>query len=53
MRPISQPHHNQLFLQIKFSINHLVISYLCGFATIPLPLLSFFWVFFISTMLIH
>jgi hypothetical protein len=34
------------------SINHLVISYLCGFATILLSLLSFFWVFFISSTLI-
>jgi hypothetical protein len=24
-----------------------VISHLCGFTTIPLPLLPFFWVFFI------
>jgi hypothetical protein len=28
----------------------LVISYLYGFATIPLSLLPFFWVFFISSM---
>jgi hypothetical protein len=41
------------FLYInKVSINCLVISHLCGFDTIPLPLLSFFWVFFISSMLI-
>jgi hypothetical protein len=35
-----------------FGINHLVISYLYGFFTIPLPLLSFFWVFFISSTFI-
>jgi hypothetical protein len=33
-------------------MNCLVISHLYGFATIPLPLLSFFWVFFISSTLI-
>jgi hypothetical protein len=39
------------FLQInKVSINYLIISYVCGFATISLPLLSFIWVFFISSM---
>jgi hypothetical protein len=34
-----------------FSLNHLVIKYLYGFSTIPLPLLSFFWELFISSML--
>jgi hypothetical protein len=39
-------------LLIKFSSKYLDILYLCGFSTIPLPLLSFFWVFFISSILI-
>jgi hypothetical protein len=34
-------------------MNCLVISHLCGFATISLPLLPFFWVLFISSILIH
>jgi hypothetical protein len=36
----------------KVRTNCLVISHLYGFTTIPLPLLSFFWVFFISSLLI-
>jgi hypothetical protein len=36
----------------RVSINHLVISYLCGFATIPFHLLTLFWELFISLMLI-
>jgi hypothetical protein len=41
-----------VLLQInKVSINYLVISYLCGFDTILLPLLSFFWVLFIPSTL--
>jgi hypothetical protein len=52
MRPVSQLHLNQLFSKIKISLNYLVISYLCEFVTIPLPLLSFFWVFFISSTLV-
>jgi hypothetical protein len=38
-----------MFFINKVSLNYLVISYLCGLATIPLPLLLFFWVFFISS----
>jgi hypothetical protein len=39
------------FLKIhKVSINCLVISYLCGLATIPLPLLPFFWAFSIKSI---
>jgi hypothetical protein len=34
-------------------LNHLVISYLYGFATILLPLVPFFWEFFFASMLIH
>jgi hypothetical protein len=50
VRPISQPHLNQLFyLLIKFSSSYLAITYLCGFLTISFPLLSFFCVFFISS----
>jgi hypothetical protein len=33
---------NKLFSINKVSANCLVISHLCGFATIPLPLLPFF-----------
>jgi hypothetical protein len=36
----------------KVRPNSLVISHLCGFTTIPLPLLPFFWEFFISSILI-
>jgi hypothetical protein len=36
----------------KVRTNGLVISHLCGITTIPLPLLPFFWVFFISSNLI-
>jgi hypothetical protein len=36
----------------KVRTNGLVISHLYGFATIPLTLLSFFWVFSISSILI-
>jgi hypothetical protein len=43
---------NYFYKYIKFSINYLVISYLCGLSTIPLPLLSFFWVFSISSTFI-
>jgi hypothetical protein len=41
---------NYFLLINKVSINCLVISYLSGFVTISLPLLSFFWVFFMSSM---
>jgi hypothetical protein len=53
VRPISQLHPNQLFLLlIKFNSSYLDISYLCGFSTISFPLLSFFWIFFISSIFI-
>jgi hypothetical protein len=52
VRPVSQLCLNQLFSINKVSTNYLVISHLCGLATIPLPLLPFFWVFFISSILI-
>jgi hypothetical protein len=54
VRLVSQLHFNQLFFkQInKGGLNHLVISYLCGFATIPLPYYHSFWEFFISSTLI-
>jgi hypothetical protein len=41
---------NYVFIN-KVGTNYIVISYLCEFATIPLPLLSLFWVFFISSTL--
>jgi hypothetical protein len=46
-----QPSH-QLFSINKVRTNGLVISHLCGFTIIPLPLLSFFWVLFILSILI-
>jgi hypothetical protein len=52
VRPISQRCLNYLFSINKVRINGLVISRLCGFTTIPLPLPPFFWVFFISSILI-
>jgi hypothetical protein len=52
VRPASQLHLNQLFYINKVSANCLVIFHLYGLATIPLPLLPFFWVFFISSILI-
>jgi hypothetical protein len=52
VRPVSQQRLNHLFSINKVRINGLVISYLCGFTTIPLFLPSFFWVFFISSILI-
>jgi hypothetical protein len=36
----------------KVRTNGLVISHLCGFTTIPLPLPLLFWLFFISSILI-
>jgi hypothetical protein len=53
VRPVSQLRLNQLFSINKVSTNCLVISHLCGLAIIPLPLLPFFWVFFISSILIR
>jgi hypothetical protein len=52
VRPVSQRRLNQLFSINKVSAHCLVISYLCGFASIPLPLLLFFWLFSISSILI-
>jgi hypothetical protein len=43
--PISQRRLNYLFSINKVRINGLVISHLCGFTTIPLPLPSVFCVF--------
>jgi hypothetical protein len=52
VRPVSQQHLNYLFSINKVRINDLVISHLRGFTTILFPLPSFFWVFFISSILI-
>jgi hypothetical protein len=52
VRPVSQQHLNYLFSINKVRINGLVISHLCGFITIPLPLPPFFLIFFISSILI-
>jgi hypothetical protein len=52
VRPVSQLCFNQLFSKNKVSTKCLVISHLSGFATISLPLLPFFCVFFISSILI-
>ncbi len=52
MRPVSQRRLNYLFSTNKVRINGLVISHLCGFTTILFPLPPFFWVFFISSILI-
>jgi hypothetical protein len=52
VRPVSQRGLNYLFSINKVRINGLVISHLCGFITIPLPLSPFFWIFFISSILI-
>ena len=43
--------HNDALIN-KVRTNDLVISHLYGFTTIPLPLLLFFWIFFISSTLI-
>jgi hypothetical protein len=43
--------HNDALIN-KVRINGLVISHLCGFTTIPLPLPPLFWVFIISSILI-
>jgi hypothetical protein len=51
VRPVSQRRLNYLFSINKVRINGLVISHLCGFTTIPLPLPPFFWVFFIPSIL--
>jgi hypothetical protein len=50
VRLVSQQCLNYLFSINKVRINGLVISHLYGFTTIPLPLTSFFWVFFISSI---
>jgi hypothetical protein len=52
VRPVSQRRINYLFSINKVRINGLVISHLYGFTTISLPLPPFFWVFFISSILI-
>jgi hypothetical protein len=52
VRPVSQRRLNYLFSINKVRINGLVISHLCGFTTILFPLPPFFWVFFISSILI-
>jgi hypothetical protein len=52
VRPVSQRRFNYLFSINKVLINGLVISHLYGFTTISLPLPPFFWVFFISSILI-
>jgi hypothetical protein len=52
VRPVSQRRLNYLFSINKVRINRLVISHLCGFTTILFPLTLFFWVFFISSILI-
>jgi hypothetical protein len=52
VRPVSQRRLNYLFSINKVRINGLVISHLCGFTTILFPLPLFFWVFFISSILI-
>jgi hypothetical protein len=52
VRPVSQRHLNYLFSINKVRINGLVISHLHRFTTIHLPLPPFFWVFFISSILI-
>jgi hypothetical protein len=52
VRHVSQRRLNYLFSINKVRINDFVISHLYGFTTIPLPLPPFFWVFFISSILI-
>jgi hypothetical protein len=52
VRPVSQRRLNYLFSIYKVRINGLVISHICGFTTILFPLPPFFWVFFISSILI-
>jgi hypothetical protein len=52
LRPVSQRRLNYLFSINKVTINGLVISRLCGFTTILFLLPLFFWVFFISSILI-
>jgi hypothetical protein len=52
VRHVSQRRLNYLFFINKVRINGLVISHLCGFSTILFPLPLFFWVFFISSILI-
>jgi hypothetical protein len=51
VRPVSQRCLNYLFSINKVRINGLVISHICGFTTIPLPLPPLFLVFFISSIL--
>jgi hypothetical protein len=52
VRLVSQLHFNQLFLLIKVSIKIIKYSPISmDFPTIPSPLLSFSWVFFISLTL--
>jgi hypothetical protein len=52
VRLVSQRRLNYLFSRNKVRINDLVISHLCGFTTILFALPPFFWVFFISSILI-
>jgi hypothetical protein len=52
VRPVSQRRLNYLFSINKVTINGLILSRLCGFTTILFPLPLFFWVFFISSILI-
>jgi hypothetical protein len=53
VRPISQLHFNQLFSNRKVSIKIIQYSPISmDFSIIPLPLLSFSWMFFISSTLI-
>jgi hypothetical protein len=52
VRPVSQRCLNYLFSINKVRINGLVISHLSGFTTILFPLSLFFWVFFISSILL-
>jgi hypothetical protein len=52
VRPVSQRCLNYLFSINEVRINGLVISHLCGFTTMPLPTPPFFWVLFISSILI-
>jgi hypothetical protein len=53
VRLVSQLHFNQLFSNNKVSIKIIEYSPISmNFSIIPLPLLSFSWVFFISSTLI-
>jgi hypothetical protein len=52
VRLVSQRRLKYLFSINKVKINGLVISHLCGFISTLFPLPLFFWLFFISLILV-